>query len=1126
MAVLAFSVAGAAVAGSLASSGAIAATFLGVGAATWGWMAGSLIGSMLFRETVQLPGAQGPRLTDLKVQGSAYGGMIPIVYGTARLAGNMIWSSDIVEVATSEEVETGGKGGGGGSSQTITTYTYHIDCAIGVCEGSGAGILGFRRIWANGTLVYNVGEAADIQTVIAANASAAGIRFYLGTETQLPDTLMEAIEGAGNVPAYRGLVYVVFDDFQLAEFGNRIPNFEFEVVTSGAEAFAVASTEATGYSPMWLNEQVAADSSQALMSYNHNTTLNHVLYCLHNGHLVDGEVRLLNCTYAGAGVFSFFVDRHVAGVFVGREVLDWQPDFTELAASDGRLYFCPNIDSDTLATVFTKRDGGGIPITLTYVDFDEHVQHRLADPTGATWPIAGFAKRGTDAYYVVHRDDTTSDYHHLDLSSPVGPPVDTLLFNVAAATWHLIGASANYWWSVRRNATATYIDKYAHGAAVASDSWTLGANAISTYCDGFRVLDEDANEIVFAELSVARKVSRFVDGTLTTIGTGIGPTTERNVEMMAAFDDAGQAIFHGKGEGSGADVVIYTLTWYALQMSATPAALADVVTDLCERTGLAAGDLVTTSLTASVQGYVIAQRGPARAALEQLALAFLFDATESENKIKFVTRGGASAATIAAGDLAAHEEGEDPPDPIGHLRAQELELPAEVSLLYFSQDADYDQGQQRAQRRVVSSDGRKTLSLPIVMSDDYAKQLVESILYGLWTARDAFALRLSRKHTRLEPTDIITVPAGDDALRVMIVKKDEGAPGLVKVDCVLDDSSTLTQGAPGASAPAPPQTVALSGPTRVELLDIPILRDVDDNAGFYFAAAGYLSGWRGMQLFKSRDAGASWQAVENGFASGAAVIGDCTTALADCARPGVIDLANTVDVTLVPGSASLASCTRAQLWNGANTCVIGNGTASGGEVLQFLTATLIATDQYRLSNLLRARRGTEAEAAAHAVGDRFVLLSTSTGRRVLDVLADIDVERLYKPVTLGRTLAQTASESFTNTGRGLTPLSPVHLGGGRDASQNLTILWRRRTRLDASWRSYVNAPLGEAAESYEIDVMDGSTVQRTLTASTNTASYTAAQQTTDFGSAQASIDIRVYQISATIGRGIAASATI
>ena len=68
----------------------------------------------------------------------------------------------------------------------------------------------------------------------------------------------------------------------------------------------------------------------------------------------------------------------------------------------------------------------------------------------------------------------------------------------------------------------------------------------------------------------------------------------------------------------------------------------------------------------------------------------------------------------------------------------------------------------------------------------------------------------------------------------------------------------------------------------------------------------------------------------------------------------------------------------------------------------------------------------------------------------------------------------------------------------------------------------MNVPIGEASEAYEIDIYDGSgysTVKRTLTASTPAAAYTSAQQVTDFGANQGTLYVRVYQLSATVGRG-------
>ena len=161
---------------------------------------------------------EGARLEDLAVQSSAYGRTIPLVVGTMRLAGNVIWARPLKEVATTTTTVSGsgsgggGKGGGGGRvSETDTTYSYYGSCAVAICEGP---IDELSRIWADTKLL---------------DRAAYTIRFYNGSETQTPDSLIESIEGVGQAPAYRGTAYVVFEDFPLADFGNRLPNFTFEV---------------------------------------------------------------------------------------------------------------------------------------------------------------------------------------------------------------------------------------------------------------------------------------------------------------------------------------------------------------------------------------------------------------------------------------------------------------------------------------------------------------------------------------------------------------------------------------------------------------------------------------------------------------------------------------------------------------------------------------------------------------------------------------------------------------------------------------------------------------------------------------------------------------------------------
>jgi hypothetical protein len=212
-----------------------------------------------------------------------------------------------------------------------------------------------------------------------------------------------------------------------------------------------------------------------------------------------------------------------------------------------------------------------------------------------------------------------------------------------------------------------------------------------------------------------------------------------------------------------------------------------------------------------------------------------------------------------------------------------------------------------------------------------------------------------------------------------------------------------------------------------------------------------------------------------------------------------------------------------QVLNGGNACLIGN------EILQFRTATLQSDGSYTLSGLLRGRKGTQT--TGHTMGDRFVLLSQSALVRPAAEDAEIGLIRSYKATTIGSSIAAVSTQEFTNTGIARRPYSPVQTGGGRNATGDLTINWIRRSRINAEWRDYVDAGLGETTESYEIEVLNTSVspavVVRTLTATTNTVQYTAAQQTTDFSSPlPAAVTVRIYQISSTYGRGLPAEAVI
>jgi len=197
-----------------AIGGSIGGTFLGISAVVIGQSIGAVIGSAidnyLFAPTIK-SSQEGPKLTEANVMTSVEGTNIVRGYGRFKVAGNVIWATRLREEVVKETTKTGGKGGGGGSEVTTTTYNYYANFAVGLCEGE---IMDVHRIWADGKLI-----SLDDYTY----------RVYRGTETQTPDSLMEQKDGSGNIPGYRGLAYIVFEDMQINKFGNRIPQLTFEV---------------------------------------------------------------------------------------------------------------------------------------------------------------------------------------------------------------------------------------------------------------------------------------------------------------------------------------------------------------------------------------------------------------------------------------------------------------------------------------------------------------------------------------------------------------------------------------------------------------------------------------------------------------------------------------------------------------------------------------------------------------------------------------------------------------------------------------------------------------------------------------------------------------------------------
>ena len=312
----------------------------------------------------------------------------------------------------------------------------------------------------------------------------------------------------------------------------------------------------------------------------------------------------------------------------------------------------------------------------------------------------------------------------------------------------------------------------------------------------------------------------------------------------------------------------------------------------------------------------------------------------------------------------------------------------------------------------------------------------------------------------------------------------------------------------------------LAGQPLVEFIDLPLLRgDEAETAGY---VAALQTPWPGGVAFYSspETTGYDLEAI----AAAPAAMGVTLDALTP-GPAGRLDKATRVRVRMDFGE--LASTTRLQLLGGANLVAI-RGTAGEWEVVQFETATLVAAATYELSGLLRAQAGTElAMVSAVAAGARVVVLDPAVTAVVLaPAEIGLPLNWRYGPATRDLGDESFAGSVRTFRGVGRRPLSPVHVRGTRNGGGDLTIGWIRRTRTGGDTWETTEVPLGEEAERYEIDILDGASVKRTLTATSPSVAYTASQQIVDFGSAQAAVSVRVHQTNASWGRGSAAAKVV
>lgn len=477
--------------------------------------------------------------------------------------------------------------------------------------------------------------------------------------------------------------------------------------------------------------------------------------------------------------------------------------------------------------------------------------------------------------------------------------------------------------------------------------------------------------------------------------------------------------------------------------------LGDVIEHVAREGGLSAID--ASACDQWVSGFTLERPGSGREALEPLLDLFQLDAEQNGAVLSIRPRKGEATAALLEEELLLPDD----VAPVLVERRQDEELPSALSLTFTDELSDFETKvvEVRDETRVRGATARVISAVSLDQGEAQARAL--AILAEARVMREELRFALPEGVDAVVPGAVIDLQTDDRQHKIRIVSEASEvfrafeavstAPGVFEVPY-----TSL------AADPAPPPPVF--GAPVVEVMDLPLLTTDTDQAQIWFAA--FADPWPGRV-----------QALPAGGGSPISVsrqslIGSLTSPLLPGCG-GRWDRAAELHVRLPAGA--LESFSEDAVLAGGHLCAV--QTALDWELLQFKDAELLRDGTWRLTNLLRARRGTDEEAANGAEpGARFVLL-TDAQPEVLS--ADLWGQELRFEAGPEGALPGAypyRSLSVFVSGTGARPFAPVHLRSETRDGEHL-VTWIRRTRVGGDQFASGDVPLGEGQEIYEIDLL-------------------------------------------------------
>lgn len=1054
-------------------------------------------------------------LTNVEAQSDAWGKFIPMTWGFVRVGGALIWGSpyykNIDEFRNSTQYTATSYQSGvvvgteiienGVSNTEVTTYFIDLAYSIGF-EGDTRTTRRMKRVRVNGVAVYDA-ETSYIAPGIGFSIRQGGSASIDPVMAKYPDT---------GIYWYPGQTYIIFDRFPLANYGGALPqsvDIEFyldEVGEDGiTEVFPTHAGDRYNRSAFWIGQKVRK-MYHYLSDVGDNGTL--FVYDLDSGERLD-DVPLI-----GDGAAQFHSIGHTT-VALGESASGRDAEIGMIATQDVNGYFAIDLVNGYVIPVATGTmlnlqylDGDGTFAKFIGANFDNNSAFRVLRISRVSGglvsefsSLAGpFSRAGDTVYSTDEAGNFTVAlgqlaYVYLDgefRSIPVETMadgdsiVDVLCYEGDAIL--LTNRNGTQWLERYTPFARTYITPavnlaFKNGGGINNRVERHGTNDTGVWGN------VGNSFFVIADLR-SGQVRRYEYGVA---GNGVWDSTSR--QFVYWDDTAGSAHSFQYGPNSNGQGISLFSFMQSLMAFSGKYQLSQIINDGID-------DLVL--------GAFINEQVDVNALLADICTAYRIERQDTADTVTFYRNrnldGGLTiAATIPIDELVVDSSAGGA---LVSSRKSTSTTPSAVTLKFIDPDNEFKTNTVTYTRPdAVDTSTTANVNLPFVMTVQSANELAQAAVSASRELVETHTFKLPPKYAYLEKSDIVRIVGNTFITNIRITQNDLG--GDFTTSCEGETVAiklNITPSKPILPPRATTSTTTLA--TVAYLFDTPTLAIEDDTGDDSFVQYDVLAPakagmWDGAYLARIPETGDP-STLFHVYGPSTCAIFKASNALGNLRwQTDPMALTGVLSGTYLPARNS----TKAQIDADGKRNIAWYGADGRWEIIQFQSII-----NGVMSGIVRGLRGTEIYCGRHVIGDLVIIPEFGIAIEHRPV-ADIGHPETYKAVTDGSSYSTTsATPARTPTGASLRPFAPSRVKAVRDAgSGDVQISWNRRDRKGSGW----GHPLPVSDDhGFQVEVVSGAVVVRTIAAGASPAVYAAADQATDGTASAAVLKLRVAQIGA------------